>query len=441
LRVGWRGRTGKDDLTTVDAPTNTTFVSPGGGRWNVTCAPTGETGGPPQAKPTAPTPTADWEGGGVGMVGGGGGGVGVWGRSRWGAPTPPTGNEELQSSEWLGFKGAAAPARKKGELGFDVGTEYLATQLRAYAWGARGANWDRVGNFVMRAYDPYAINNATWSSAVGRSPWPDAVAVSQVFGRDPNAPSQWFPVLEPSGRSAAVLINARGTTELLLVEEGRTAVPVADAAKWGLYQLSGAVKVGSVWYLGSYISGSSFRLFKVENGRIVLVREYPIPGGWRPNTTLVANLFRNTRGDALGIWVEARRTRGAATSWFVYGIDPENGEVLDGVAIESTDLSRMPRACPGGADGWLLEGELPVEPYVDFVKGGGDSIRSHRFEAKMVLQGDGLCVEAMSGEAETPVPAKLTRAELPGGKNPDSVPLVLEEHGRTGRRWGFRCVR
>lgn len=433
MRVGWRGKTEKNDIEVVDVPKWSALPSSKGGRWNLSCAPTGEVVGPaPKPEPKLPARDDD-----AGMVGVGG----MWGRHRWGMPPPTAPSaDELKSSEWLAFKGVAAPAKKPAELGFDMGTEHLGAQVRGYVWGARGASWDRVGNFLLRAYDSFSLNRAVWSTATVRPPWNDAVGASQVFNRDYNQPSAWFPVLEPSGRAAAMLLNARGTTELLLLEEGRGPVNVQDAAKWGLYQLSGAVKVGSTWYLGSYISGSSFRLFKVDGGKVVQLRDYPMTGGWRPNTTLVVNLVRNQRGDALGIWVEARRTRGAATTWFVYSIDPETGDALDMVAIEPADLARLPPACAEGADGWLLVGEPPVEPYVDYVQ-SADGVRSRNVQAKMLVQPEGICVEVLSAEADTDVPARIARADAAFSSARDPIPLVLEERGRAGRRWGFRCVR
>jgi hypothetical protein len=441
LRVGWRGKSDKPDLVTVDAPPPTAIVSSVGGRWNIQCAATGESAGG-AAKPGRGSVDAGGEEGVIGVVGGYPGGYvgGTWRRGRWVPSATPQG-DELKSSEWLSFKGVPGPAKKREDLGFDLGTEHLSTQIHAYAWGARGAAWDRVGQFLLRAYDPYSLAGAVWSTAVGRPPWNDDISASQVFGRDMNQPSVWYPTFEPSGRAVAILLQARGTTELLLAEEGHSAVSVPDVAKWGLYnQLNGAVKVGSTWYLGAYQQGSSFRLFKVEGGRVSLVREYPMNGGWRPNTTLAVTLVRNARADALGLWVEARRTRGVATSWFVYALDPDNGEVLDMVGLEPKTLATLPPACAKDADGWLLIGEPPTDPWVDFMK-VPDSLRTRRVEAKLLVQDDGLCTQALVAEADTAVPNRLGRADIATvAHGRDTIPMVLEDRGRSGRRWGFRCV-
>ena len=429
MRVGWRGRTESSDIEVVDAPKHSRLPATRGGRWNLSCAAAGATAGARTKEPKPQEPDEE-----VGMIG-------THGRfgHRWGAAPPPA-SVELKSSDWLPFKGVAAPAKKPTELGFDMGTEHMGAQVRAYAWGVRGASWDRVGHFVLRAHDPFTLERGVWSTATVRGPWSDDTAASQVFGRDYNQPSAWFPVMEPSGRAAAMLINARGTTDLLLLEEGRGVVTVQDSARWGLYQLSGAVKVGSTWYLGSYVAGSNFRLFKVNAGRVELLRDYPMTGGWRPNTTLAANLVRNSRSDALGIWVEAKRTRGTGTAWYVYSLDPETGDPLDMLSIDPQELSRLPAACVQGADGWVLVGEPPVDPYVDFLQ-HADGIRSQAVRAKMIARPQGLCVEVLSAEAQADVPARMPRADGALASGSEPIPMVLEERGRLGRRWGFRCVR
>jgi hypothetical protein len=431
MRVGWRARTEGDDIESVDPPKYSRLPATRGGRWRLSCAPTGQVfGQAPRRDPRKPAGDEDEEA----VIG-----TPSWGRHRWGAPAPAApAADTLKSSDWFPFKGVAPPARKATDLGFDLGAEHAGAEVRGYVWGARGAAWNRVGSFLMRVHDPFSLARGVWSTTTARPQWDDAVAASQAFGKDYNQPSAWFPVLEPSGRAAAMLVNARGTTELLLLEEGRAAVDVKDAAKWGLYQLSGAVKVGSTWYLGSYVSGSSFRLFKVEAGRVELLRDYPMTGGWRPNTMLNAQLVRNARSDALGIWVEAKKTRGTASSWYVYSVDPTNGEPLDLVAIPPSDLARLPPACAAGADGWLLVGEPPVDPYVDFV-GSASGVEVRSVRAKMLMRPEGFCVEVLSAGAESDVPARLGAARAAATSERASIPMVVEDRGRGGRRWGFRC--
>jgi hypothetical protein len=428
-----------DDFVVVENPPPSVLPSGKGGRWRLTCAATGEVFGP--AKPVKPkAPSYEGE---EGYMGGMYGGYG-YGPHYGGAPAPPSA-DELKSSEWLAFMGVPAPAKKQGDVGFDLGTEQMSVPMRAYVWGARGAAWDRVGNLVLRAYDPMSLRDAVWSTAVGRSPYPDIVAASQAFGRDPNMPSGWMPVLEPSGRSAAILVNARGTLDILLAEEGRTVMTIADATKHGLYQLFGVVKLGSTWYFGSYLSGSSFRLFKAEGGRVVPVQDYPAVSGYRPNSNLNATLVRNVRGDSIGLWIESRKLRGQATSWYVYALDPQSGDVRDVLEISPEELGTVPPLCADGDDGWLLVGDPPVDPLVDFVD-GASGLRARSTQSRVVARDHGLCISAISAEADDgSIPAKMAAGNVTQlvsqSKDKQSYPLVMQEWGKTGRRWGFRCVR
>ncbi len=423
-----------DDFVVVENPPPSVLPSGNGGRWKLSCVPTGEVYGPAKtAKPRTPSYDED------GMMGGGYG-YG-YGGPRYGATAPTP--DELKSSEWFPFMGIPAPAKKGGDVGFDIGTEGTLP-FRAYVWGARGAAWDRVGNFQIRGYDPLTLRDAVWSTAVGRSPYADIVAASQAFGRDPNMPAGWMPALEPSGRAAAILVNARGTLDILLAEEGRSVMTVADATKYGLYQLFGVVRLGSTWYFGSYLSGSSFRLFKAEGGRLLSVQDYPA-SSWRPNTNLNATLVRNVRGDSLGLWVESRKLRGQATTWYVYALDPESGDVRDVLEIPPDELAAVPPKCDDGDDGWLLIGDPPVDPYVDFMD-GADGMRSRGMQARVVARDHGLCVSAMSVEADDGTTVgKIGRGNVANlvsqSKDKESYPLVVQEWGKTGRRWGFRCVR
>jgi hypothetical protein len=431
-----------DDFVVVENPPPSILPSSKGGRWSLTCAATGEFFGP--AKPVKPKPaTYDGE---EGMHGYGGYGYGRYGGGYgYGGAATPVSADEIKGSEWLPFMGAPAPAKKTGDVGFDLGTEMMSIPLRAYAWGARGAAWDRVGNLVIKGYDPLSLKDAVWTTAVGRSPYPDVIAASQAFNRDPNMPAGWMPVLEPSGRAAAILVNARGTMDILLAEEGRGVMQVADATKHGLYQLFGVVKLGSTWYFGSYLSGSAFRLFKAEGGRVVPVQDYPAPSGYRPNTNLNATLVRNVRGDSLGLWIESRKLRGQATTWYVYTLDPQSGEVRDVMEVSPEQLGSVPPACEDSDDGWLLSGDPPVDPSTTFVD-SASSLRMRSTQARVVARDHGLCLSALSGEAdEGSLPAKMAAGNVTTlvsqSRDKQSFPMVLQEPGKTGRRWGFRCVR
>lgn len=144
LRVGWSGKKEKAELVMAEAPRPTVLPSPGGGRWRMECVPTGAGYGPPAGtKRPPPRPTY-----------------------RYRAHRP----DEMDEAPWASFFGVAPPAKKAEDVGLDYGLEHTQTKLRGYAWGTRGASWDRVGNWQVRAFDEWSLADAVWSTAVSRTP-------------------------------------------------------------------------------------------------------------------------------------------------------------------------------------------------------------------------------------------------------------------------------
>jgi hypothetical protein len=77
-----------------------------------------------------------------------------------------------------------------------------------------------------------------------------------------------------------------------------------------------------------------------------------------------------------------------------------------------------------------------VDPYVDFTQ-GADSVRARSVTARMIANAEGLCIDSLSAQAETDVPARLAGAGLTTWvKGRATVPLVLQDRYRSGRRWG-----
>jgi hypothetical protein len=433
LRVGWRGKkSDKPELETVEPPAPTSGLALPTGRWQLACVPTGASEGPRDKQASAPPPPrAPRYPSYYGHYGG-----------MYGATTTP-GPDAVENGPWARFMGAAPPNKKPGDVGFDYGTEHAELQLRGYAWGARGAAWDRVGSWVVRAYDRFSLERAIWSTVTTRTPWPDMVTAAQTFGQDlgMGMASSWSAALEPNGRGAVLLINSRGTLELFLAEEGRSITPIEDAQRWGIAQISGAVKLGSTWYVGSMLSGSAFRIFRIDGNRIDLFSDYPLRSSYRGSSTLMARVVRSQRGDALGIWADARKTRAAASSWYVYPVDLETGRADEPLELAAQVLAQTPAVCGPEADGWLLEGEAPIMPYLDFA-GGADAVRSRKVEARLLVSAFGVCIEALSAQAETDVPDGLGRGDTSAwtASGRASAPLVLSDRARVGRRWGFRCA-
>ncbi len=418
LRVGYRGDSEDEQLEAADTPRSTTLPSSRGGRWQLECAPTGAVAGPVAGKPAPQPPRRR--------------------RRNWRNPRTLTTND-LESTPWLGFFGVAPPKRGRDALGVEHGLERTMAPLRAYAWGARGARWDRVGSWQFRGFDVMSVGGAVWSTAVSRPPFGDAVAAAQAFGRDPNAPVSWTGALESSGRAGGVLVNARGTMDLYLLEAGRAVISVPDVSRAGLYQLNSVVKAGSTWYVAGAQGHNSFRVFRVVGNKLVSVRAYALRHGPRSRGNVVTSLVRTARGDALGILVRARRTRGLATRWYVYPLGTDTGEAGPPLELTPRHLAKAPGPCRPGDDGYEIVVEPPVSPYLDFV-GSANSVRARNVRAKLLASVSGLCLEGLSARAEKDVPARLAKADLTAlASGRPLVRLTLGDRQRTGRRWAFQC--
>jgi hypothetical protein len=408
LRIGWGGPGEVERLETVDAPDPTPRPNPGGARWVVSCTPAGEMSAPSKGV-AEQSPAVRFP--------------------RFAVP-PGTPGDELESANFRWFLEVAPPARRAGEVGFDYGTESDLVQLRAYAWGARGSSWDRVGRWQVRVADRFSIAQGVWSTEPTRSPWPDAATAAQTFGADPTstAATHWKTALEPSGRAAVLVISARSTTEMFLLEEDRSIITVRDANKPAPYgEPLSVAKIGSTWFLGAPSGSQTFRLFKIEGDRIEVLREYPLR-----LAGATAAVVRQSRGTGLGIAIKR-------TNLFVYPIDSKTGEPGEALEVPAPALAQLPTACDTEQEGWLFTEPPGIAPYVEFSAGAeAVKVRANSLEVRLIVSMLGICTEGLAGRAELPVPGGAARKAPPSNRSA-GVPLVLSDRSPAGRRWGFRC--
>jgi hypothetical protein len=414
MRIGWSGKAERSRLSKVEVPPVTKTPSPGGSSWVINCSSTGEASAPSLSVTAAPAQRLP--------------------RISFRRISPAA---EDEVSEWRAFLDLAPPSRRDGEAGFDYGTENEPVQLRAYAWGARGAGWDRAGRFQVRVADRFSVTRGAWSTEVTKSPWADQVTAAQAFGADLTSPNVtiWRAVLEPSGRAAALLVSARGTQELYLLEEDRPVVAVRDAGQQGgLGEQLSVVKLGSAWYLG-HVQGQTFRLLSIEGDRMRLLEEYPLrTGGSKPSATLV----RTFKGDALAIWM-----RGAGGSAYLFPIDRESAKVGDPFEVLAPVLAEMPRACTSDDDGYLVVDDPKPLPHLDFGD-GAEAIRPSdvtNVQARLLVGPLGICTEGLAAQANSSTANALKRTSGSGPRAGRAIPFVLTDRGIKGRRWGFRCSR
>jgi hypothetical protein len=339
---------------------------------------------------------------------------------------------ETDSISWPPLAEVEPPTLTPGLVGFDHGTSRLErVQGRAYAFGPRAGDWQRWGRFQVRATDRFSLSSAIWSSAVGRSPWPDAATAAQALGHDRLASVTNLSIaLDPSGRAGAALITAgQGRAELFVVEQGRVPVRVENVVAEGITSLHGVVKVEQTLYVGSVSSTKTFRVHMVAGRRLERVAEYPLNASSGVGHPLSAEVVRSSRADALAIWIRSH-------SQYVYPVERESGTALTPLVVEPRALSRMPRPCGFDDAGWVLTSELGAAPHVT-VPDAYATLHPFRFEARMLASQTGVCTEGLAAQTDRDVPLPPGAAEPAGGGV--AVPLVLTAREQGGRRYGFVC--
>jgi hypothetical protein len=403
LRIGYDAGESDDLLKDAKQPELKAELPPGGGRWTLTCGATTDRS-PPSLTRTAPSiPRPP--------------------RKFARPPTPSV--EELESTTFGPFLELSPPALLREHLGFDHAVEFDRVQLRAYIWGPRGANWSRVGRWQLKVADRFSTAGGAWSTAISPSPWDDAALAAQAFGHEASTTSSHFRAeLEPSGKAGALLI-AQSSVSLFLFEEGRSIVRVPEAAKQGVAALSGAVKLGSTFYLGSQPNGRVFRVFRVDNGQLSMLTEFPLDDS--RGASFTSTLVRNQRGDALAIWVQA-------LGWYLYPIDG-TGAVIDAFEIPPPALAKTPRPCRADEDGWVLVGDVTA-PVIDFL-GARNELAIKRVEARLIATHEGVCVDTMAAQAEL----RGTLDVSPAPAQVDAFPLILSDRSPSGRRSRLSCGR
>ncbi|HVY47791.1 MAG TPA: hypothetical protein VHB21_18010, partial [Minicystis sp.] len=345
---------------------------------------------------------------------------------------------------WAPFRNTAPPAVAADETGVDNGTSYDVAQVRAYAWGKRGADWTRAGRWLVRFDDRFDPTGGVRSTAITSSPWADENVAAEAIGTGSYNTTQWTlgegRLIDPSGRAALAAGCHGGQCTLYALAEGQPVQPLRDAngRVAVLPRPSSAVRVGETWFFlvpfGGY--GETMTLYRVDLG---VAR--PLATWHRPMHTRMAGpvLVRRARSGALGVLsgvpAEPSERHG---SWSVLPIDQESGELGEPIVVGKKDFGGKPlERCAAGQDGWLLDTETDLPAPIDVV---GATASTMPLELRLRLDPGFACVEGLA----TRIDGVLTKTRAPA-KAPvriddaTALPLAATERG-TGRRWALRCA-
>ena len=404
LRVGWltpaRGSSG---LAQAPMPKPVHLPPPAGGRWSFECTLTGVRS-PPRV-PDSKNRDSEQDDG-----------------------TGPT-------ESWRPLYGTAPRALGPGALGFGFKVADGGAELNAYAWGPRRASWEQAGRWQITVAPASAVSSPAWSTSISRSPWNDAALAAEAFGRSGSgSASTWSVELEPSEEAGVLRWASPNGVQLYLFERGRSIVPLRDAPS-SVSRLLGVAKVGDRWYFGVKGGSVDFMVYVLQGNRAELLAQYG-----ELSRRLAPRLVRDNRSQSLAIWAKDAKMRGAATTWYLYPLDAETGRVSEPLVLSPQMLGASPRPCDPDSEGWVLDGEPPVQPLVQLLDASDDADSPRGVNARLLAGAQGVCLAGLRARADGNATSGM-RA-LPGGPNPTrpSTVLALQSTETNGRRRELRCV-
>ncbi len=405
-RVGYfEGRAARR-LPAPAPPPRVGFPGPGGSRWFLHCATTGEASAP--ALPFRPaTPLS--------------------GR-RIPRAQPGLTAEDTALAQLSPFLEQPPPRLAENFEGVDAGTEPHGVQLRVYAYGPRGGDWTRTGSLKIAFADRFAAKSGVRVTATAHSPWADATSAADALGAEPSTNAAGLAAtLDPSGSSGALLLSSRGAIDLFVFEAGRVPLHVPNVGRLGVgARLSGVVKTKAGVFLGSYDESTrAFRVYQVVGQDLQVALEVAdIP----PTRGATAELVRSAAGDALAIWVRS-------TGWFVHPVDLEGGVVDSPYVVTPAQLARMPASCVDTAEGFLVTGAIGPDPGAEAP--AGMSLRA--FEGRFRVSSLGVCVDVLAAQGEAGAASGKPGALALRATGRPTVITTLTERKPLGRRVELRC--
>ncbi len=383
LRVGW-GMGPRGRLAIAPPPDGTRLKQPAGNRWSLDCVATGES-----SRPAAPLPeeTSERE------------------------PVRPSPLAEM-----------AAPARPPSERFFDAGSEPEPRGFRVYAWGPPLEAWQKSARWLVRAVDPHSVDGGVWSTAATPVPWASPEAAADTFGQSASGPpASLRMVFDPVAHAGLFIANARGSSDLFLVEEGKDVVKLKTSGAVGA--VSGFARAGRSSYVGAIGENQTLRIYRVDASTLSLVGDYQdlVPRNEPPR------LAPSTSGEGLGLWVQAG-------NFYLYPLDPRTGALDAPIEITAEALGAMPRPCNDDEDGYVVGDALTVPPRIDLY--GVPFQAGNDIEVRLVVSQRDICVDGVSA----PMGGSATRTRPPPEKKTSpGAPLVVTDPRPGGSRRAFRC--
>jgi len=333
---------------------------------------------------------------------------------------------------WLPFRNTPPPNRAKEDVGLDQGDQ----SLRVYAWGRRGADWSRVGRWLIRFDDPFDPSGGVRSSAVTATPWLDESLAATAVG----APSRgmhvgWNLVSDPGGRAALATACRGSACDLYAVGAGQPISPIRDPEGNSMrMRVSSAVRVGDTWFMLANRGGDTLELYRATLGVAHHVRSLLRPRQDRfAMSGSVPRLVRRALSHEVGIFVTI--PPGPDSRYgeqLVFPLSGDTGRIGEPVVLGSEALTADALgACAKGQDGWLLT--LSADRAISGVDTGGDELDFEGLTVRARRDPGSSCIDAAAATLEDPFEPPSRKADVSG----PSWKLVASEP--SGRRWVLSC--
>jgi hypothetical protein len=367
---------------------------------------------------------------------------------------PHAGVATMTLTPWAPFRNGPPPALGADETGVDNGALSDPVQLRAYAWGKKGADWTRAGRWLIRFDDRFDGAGGVRSSAASASPWPDEATAADAIGVGTYGSTQWFTsndsrgtLLDPSGRSILASGCRQSQCALYAVSDGQPVLSVRDATGRAAVfaRPTTAVRLGETWFFLTQASpNDAVVLWRAELGVARQVATYFRPSQAR-SAALAPILVRRHQGSAVGIlFVGQPEPWERLGAFHVMPLNADTGALGDAIPIGRVDFGgKLPERCTKNHDGWVFDTPASVSAPIAFTNGAASA---EGLELRVRMDPGAVCVDSMSARLEGTFskgrPAASSPASLPkSGRPDDAAPIPLAATERSGRRWAMRCAR
>lgn len=434
VRVGWGNPAIEGDLTPAPTPQTLYVNAAVAPTVSMRCTQRGKVLTEPLPdKPAKPVPVVFSPPPGFGPFG------------RFPSPVAP-----LQpKSPWQAFRNVAPPPLAADEVGIDNGAPYDLISVRAYAWGKKGADWARLGHFMIRFDDRFDTLGGLRSTTISAAPWADETIAADAMGIGSYPISIWGTHLDPSGRHALTTVCRGSSCSLFAASEGQPALHLRDALgrTTGTPRPlpHGAVRAGESWFF--IVPGPTQETVVVHRADLGVIRRLgtynrpQVPSLSRFSSQFNAEsprLVRRAIGQGIGMLFTATPNPGERSGpMFILPIDAETGALGEPIVLGKRDLGgKLPPRCAEGQDGWLMDTSLDMTPSVQLTSGRAvfDTV-----EFRLRVDPGSICVENLAARIDGSfVPDKDAKPVT--DKMPNAVTLAATER-MTGRRWVFACTK